>query len=82
MGWFKDAWKKVKKVFKKVTKVVKKVVKGVSKVAKKVWNGVKGVAKKAGAFITKLGPIANIAMNFIPGFGQLWAAYGVWGAMG
>ena len=81
MGWFKDAWKKVKKVFKKVTKVVKKVVKGVSKVAKKVWNGVKGVAKKAGAFITKLGPVANIAMNFIPGFGQLWAAYGVWGAM-
>ena len=70
MGWFKDAWKKVKKVFKKVTKVVKKVVKGVSKVAKKVWNGVKGVAKKAGAFITKLGPIANIAMNFIPGFGR------------
>ena len=81
MGWFSNAWKKVKKVFKKVTKVVKKVVKGIGKAAKKVWNGVKGAAKKAGAFITKLGPVANIAMNFIPGFGQLWAAYGVWGAM-
>jgi len=81
MGWFSNAWKKVKKVFKKVTKAVKKVVKGVGKVAKKAWNGVKGAAKKFGQKISKLGPVANIAMNFIPGFGQLWAAYGVWGAM-
>jgi len=81
MGWFSDAWKKVKKVFKKVTKVVKKVVKGVGKVAKKVWNGVKSTAKKFGEKISKLGPVANIAMGMIPGFGQLWAAYGVWGAM-
>ncbi len=29
--------------------------------------------------MSKLGPLANIAMNFIPGFGQLWAAYGIWG---
>ena len=81
MGWFSNAWKKVKKVFKKVTKAVKKVVKGVGNVAKKAWNGVKGAAKKFGQKISKLGPVANIAMNFIPGFGQLWAAYGVWGAM-
>ena len=81
MGWFSDAWKKVKKVFKKVTKVVKKVVKGVGNVAKKVWNGVKSTAKKFGEKISKLGPVANIAMGMIPGFGQLWTAYGVWGAM-
>jgi len=81
MGWFSNAWKKVKKVFKKVTKVVKKVVKGVGNVAKKVWNGVKSTAKKFGEKISKLGPVANIAMGMIPGFGQLWAAYGVWGAM-
>ena len=81
MGWFSNAWKKVKKVFKKVTKAVKKVVKGVGNTAKKVWNKVKGTAKKFGQKISKLGPVANLAMNFIPGFGQLWAAYGVWGAM-
>ena len=67
MGWFSNAWKKVKKVFKKVTKAVKKVVKGVGNVAKKVWNGVKSTAKKFGEKISKLGPVANIAMGMIPG---------------
>jgi len=79
MGWFSKTWKKVKNVFKKVTKVVKKVVKSVGKAAKKVWNGVKKGAKKLSKGMKKLGPFANIAMNFIPGFGQLWSAYGVWG---
>ena len=81
MGWFSKAWKKVKNVFKKVTKVVKKVVKAVGKTAKKVWNKVKGVAKKFSKGVSKLGPFANIAMNFIPGFGQLWSAYGIWGQL-
>ena len=81
MGWWSKTWKKVKNVFKKVTKVVKKVVKSVGKTAKKVWNKVKGVAKKFSKGISKLGPFANIAMNFIPGFGQLWSAYGIWGQM-
>jgi hypothetical protein len=79
MGWFSNIWKKVKNVFKKVSKVVKKIVKSVGKVAKKVWNGVKSTAQKFAKGISKLGPFANIAMNFIPGFGQLWAAYGIWG---
>ena len=90
MGWWSKTWKKVKNVFKKVTKVVKKVVKSVGKTAKKVWDkvkdvgvkvwdGVKSVTKKVSKTISKLGPFANIAMNFIPGFGQLWAAYGIWG---
>ena len=81
MGWWSKTWKKVKNVFKKVTKVVKKVVKSVGKTAKKVWNKVKGVAKKFSKGVSKLGPFANIAMNFIPGFGQLWSAYGIWGQM-
>jgi len=81
MGWWSKTWKKVKNVFKKVTKVVKKVVKSVGKTAKKVWNKVKGVAKKFSKGMSKLGPFANIAMNFIPGFGQLWSAYGIWGQL-
>jgi hypothetical protein len=81
MGWWSKTWKKVKNVFKKVTKVVKKVVKAVGKTAKKVWNKVKGVAKKFSKGVSKLGPFANIAMNFIPGFGQLWSAYGIWGQL-
>ena len=81
MGWFSKAWKKVKNVFKKVTKVVKKVVKSVGKAAKKVWSGVKKGANKLSKGLSKLGPFANIAMNFIPGFGQLWSAYGIWGQM-
>ena len=81
MGWFSKIFKKVKKVFKKVTKAVKKIVKGVGKTAKKIWNGVKNTAKKFGQKISKLGPVANIAMGMIPGFGQLWSAYGIWGAM-
>ena len=81
MGWFSKAWKKVKNVFKKVTKVIKKVVKSVGKAAKKVWSGVKKGAKKLSKGISKLGPFANIAMNFIPGFGQLWSAYGIWGQL-
>ena len=81
MGWFSKAWKKVKNVFKKVTKVVKKVVKSVGKAAKKVWSGVKRGVKKLSKGIKKLGPFANIAMNFIPGFGQLWSAYGIWGQL-
>jgi len=79
MGWWSKTWKKVKNVFKKVTKVVKKIVKSVGKTAKKVWSKVKGVAKKFSKGMSKLGPFANIAMNFIPGFGQLWSAYGIWG---
>ena len=81
MGWFSNVWKKVKNVFKKVTKVVKKIVKSVGKTAKKVWNGVKSTAQKFSKGMSKLGPFANIAMNFIPGFGQLWAAYGIWGQL-
>jgi len=81
MGFFSKVWKGVKNVFKKVTKVVKKVVKSVGKTAKKVWNKVKGVAKKFSKGVSKLGPFANIAMNFIPGFGQLWSAYGIWGEL-
>ena len=81
MGWWSKTWKKVKNVFKKVTKVVKKVVKSVGKTAKKVWNKVKGAAKKFSKGMSKLGPFANIAMNFIPGFGQLWSAYGIWGQL-
>jgi len=74
--------KKVKKVVKKVTKVVKKVVKGVGKVAKKVWKGVKGAVKKIGKAVKKMGPLASIAIGFIPGFQGLWANAGIWGAMG
>jgi len=76
------AIKKIKKVVKKVTKVVKKVVKGIGKVAKKVWKGVKGVVKKVGKAVGKLGPLASIAIGFIPGFQGLWANAGIWGAMG
>ena len=90
MGFFSKIWKGVKNVFNKVTKTVKKVVKSVGKTAKKVWDkvkdvgvkvwdGVKNVTKKVSKTMSKFGPFANIAMNFIPGFGQLWAAYGVWG---
>jgi len=90
MGFFSNIWKGVKNVFNKVTKAVKNVVKSVGKTAKKVWDkvkdvgvkvwdGVKSVTKKVSKTISKLGPFANIAMNFIPGFGQLWAAYGIWG---
>ena len=74
--------KKAKKVVKKVTKVVKKVVKGVGKVAKKVWKGVKGAVKKIGKVVKKMGPLASIAIGFIPGFQGLWANAGIWGAMG
>ena len=90
MGFFSNIWKGVKNVFNKVTKAVKNVVKSVGKTAKKVWDkvkdvgvkvwdGVKSVTKKVSKTMSKFGPFANIAMNFIPGFGQLWAAYGVWG---
>ena len=90
MGFFSKIWKGVKNVFNKVTKAVKNVVKSVGKTAKKVWDkvkdvgvkvwdGVKSVTKKVSKTMSKLGPLANIAMNFIPGFGQMWAAYGIWG---
>jgi len=90
MGFFSKVWKGVKNVVNKVTKAVKNVVKSVGKTAKKVWDkvkdvgvkvwdGVKNVTKKVSKTMSKLGPLANIAMNFIPGFGQLWAAYGIWG---
>jgi hypothetical protein len=90
MGFFSKIWKGVKNVVNKITKVVKKVVKSVGKTAKKVWDkvkdvgvkvwdGVKNVTKKVSKTMSKLGPLANIAMNFIPGFGQMWAAYGIWG---
>lgn len=82
MGWFKKIWKKAKKI-------VKKVIKSVKKVAKKVWKGVKKVAskigkgiKKVGKAIGKLGPLASIAIGFIPGFQALWANAGIWGAIG
>ena len=90
MGFFSKIWKGVKNVFNKVTKTVKKVVRSVGKTAKKVWDkvkdvgvkvwdGVKNVTQKVSKTMSKLGPLANIAMNFIPGFGQMWAAYGIWG---
>ena len=73
MGFFSGIFKGIKKVFKGVTKVVKKVVKSVGKLAKKVWKGVKGIAKK----ISKLGPLASIAIGFfVPPLGT-----GIWGAM-
>ena len=75
MGWFSKIWKKVKSV-------VKKVVKSVKKVASKVWSGIKNVAKKVGKAVNKLGPLASIAIGFIPGFQGLWANAGIWGAMG
>ena len=81
MGWWKKITGGIKKIFKGVTKVVKKIVGKISDVGKKIWGGVKKFAGKAGKIFTKLGPIANLAMNFIPGFGQLWQAYGVWGQM-
>jgi hypothetical protein len=82
MGWFSGIVKAVKKAFKSVTKVVKKVVKGIGKVAKKVWKGVKNVAKGIGKVVKKMGPLASIAIGFIPGFQALWANAGIWGAMG
>ena len=81
-GIVRKITRKVKKVVKKVTKVVKKVVKGVGKVAKKVWKGVKGAVKKIGKAVKKMGPLASIAIGFIPGFQGLWANAGIWGAMG
>jgi len=81
MGFFSKVFRRIKKAVKKVTKsvtkVVKKVVKSIAKVGKKIWKGVKGVAKK----ISKLGPLASIAIGFIPGFQGLWASSGIWGAM-
>ncbi len=82
MGWFKRIARRIKKTVKKVTKHVKKVVKGIGKVAKKVWKGVKGAVKKIGKAVSKLGPLASIAIGFIPGFQGLWANAGIWGAMG
>lgn len=82
MGWFSGIVKAVKKAFKSVTKVVKKVVKGIGKVAKKVWKGVKNVAKGIGKVVKKMGPLASIAIGFIPGFQALWANAGIWGAIG
>ena len=79
MGWLSKIWKGVKNVFSKVTKVVKKVVKSVGKTAGKIWNKVKGVAKKFAKGVSKLGPLANIAIGFIPGFQGLWAGAGIWG---
>ncbi len=77
MGFFSGIFRGIKKAVKGVTKVVKKVVKSISKVGKKIWKGVKGIAKK----ISKLGPLASIAIGFIPGFQGLWASSGIWGAM-
>jgi len=83
MGWFKKVWKKAKKVVKKVTKpitkIVKKVAGKVKELAKKVWTGVKKGVKKIGAALTKMGPLAQMALTYFTG--GLWAAYGVWGAM-
>jgi len=75
MGFFSKIWKKAKNI-------VKKVVKGVKKVASKVWKGVKSVVKKVGKAVNKLGPLASIAIGFIPGFQGLWANAGIWGMMG
>jgi len=77
MGFFSGIFRGIKKAVKGVTKVVKKVVKSIAKVGKKIWKGVKGIAKK----ISKLGPLASIAIGFIPGFQGLWASSGIWGAM-
>jgi len=75
MGFFSGIFRGIKKAVKGVTKVVKKVVKSIAKVGKKIWKGVKGIAKK----ISKLGPLASIAIGFIPGFQGLWASSGIWG---
>lgn len=83
MGAVKKAWKSttktVKKVTKSVTKVVKSVVKPITKVVKKVAksivnvgkkivSGVKSVVKSVGKSLSKLGPLASIALMAIPGF--------------
>ncbi len=81
-GVVKKIKKVVKKIVKPITKVVKKVVKGIGKVAKKVWKGVKKVAKGIGKAVKKMGPLASIAIGFIPGFQALWANAGIWGAIG
>ena len=81
MGWFSKIKDGIKNIFNKVSTVVKSVVKGIGKVGKKIWGGVKKITGKFGKAFTKLGPLANIAMSFIPGFGQLWKAYGIWGSM-
>jgi len=78
MGFLSGIFRGIKKAVKGVTKVVKKVVKGIVTVGKKIWNGVKGLTKKIG----KLGPLAAIAIGFIPGFQALWANAGIWGAIG
>lgn len=79
MGFFKKVFKKITNPIKKV---VKKVTKGITKVAKSIVKGVKSVAKSVGKAVTKLGPLASIAIGFIPGFQALWANAGIWGAIG
>jgi len=81
MGWFSKIAKGIKNVFSKIGKAVKKVVKSVGKTAKRVWNGVKGVTSKFVKSVSKLGPLANMAIGFIPGFQSLWAGAGIWGEM-
>ena len=75
----KSVGKAAKKVWDKVKDVSVKVLVKVKDVAKKGGDVVKRVTKKVSKTMSKLGPLANIAMNFIPGFGQMWAAYGIWG---
>ena len=78
MGW--NPFKAVKKVVKSVTKAVKKVAKAVVKVGKKVVSGVKSAVKSVGKSLSKLGPLASIALMAIPGF-QAFAA-GLAGGLG
>jgi len=78
MGW--NPFKTIKKVVKSVTKVVKKVAKAVVKVGKKVVSGVKKAVKTVGKSLSKLGPLASIALMAIPGF-QAFAA-GLAGGLG
>jgi len=82
MGFFSGIIRGIKKAVKGVTKAVKKVVKGIATVGKKIWKGVKKVAKGFSKALGKLGPLASIAIGFIPGFQGLWASSGIWGAIG
>jgi hypothetical protein len=60
--------KTVKTVTKPITKIVKTVAKSVVDVGKSIVKGVKSAVKTVGKSLSKLGPLASIALMAIPGF--------------
>jgi len=82
MGFFSGISRTIKKITRPITKVVKSVVKGIKKIGSSIAKSVKKVVKKVGKTVSKLGPLASIAIGFIPGFQALWANAGIWGAIG